>query len=29
VIGSYRYGDGELHDEHLHGRLATDPAPAG
>jgi RimJ/RimL family protein N-acetyltransferase len=27
---SYRYGDGELHDEHLHGRLATDAAdPAG
>ena len=23
---SYRYGDGVLHDEHLHGRLATDPA---
>jgi RimJ/RimL family protein N-acetyltransferase len=23
---SYRYGDGLLHDEHLHGRLATDPA---
>ena len=22
---SYRYGDGVLHDEHLHGRLATDP----
>jgi RimJ/RimL family protein N-acetyltransferase len=21
---SYRYGDGLLHDEHLHGRLATD-----
>ena len=21
---SYRYGDGELHDEHLHARLATD-----
>ena len=21
---SYRYGDGQLHDEHLHGRLATD-----
>lgn len=25
---SYRYGDGTLHDEHLHARLATDPAPA-
>jgi RimJ/RimL family protein N-acetyltransferase len=25
---SYVYGDGERHDEHLHGRLATDPAPA-
>ncbi|MEY9849407.1 GNAT family N-acetyltransferase [Streptacidiphilus sp. MAP5-3] len=22
---SYRYGDGELHDEHLHARLAGDP----
>ncbi|NUR27242.1 MAG: GNAT family N-acetyltransferase [Catenulispora sp.] len=22
---SYRYGDGKLHDEHIHGRLATDP----
>lgn len=22
---SYRYGDGRLHDEHLHGRLALDP----
>jgi RimJ/RimL family protein N-acetyltransferase len=21
---SYRYGDGKLHNEHLHGRLATD-----
>jgi RimJ/RimL family protein N-acetyltransferase len=21
---SYRYGDGELHDEHLHARLSTD-----
>ena len=21
---SFRYGDGQLHDEHLHGRLATD-----
>jgi RimJ/RimL family protein N-acetyltransferase len=21
---SYRYGDGQLHDEHLHGRLAAD-----
>ena len=25
---SFRYGDGELHDEHLHGRLAGDPIPA-
>ena len=24
---SYRYGDGNLHDEHIHGRLATDLAP--
>jgi RimJ/RimL family protein N-acetyltransferase len=24
VRQSYRYGDGLLHDEHLHGRLATD-----
>jgi len=24
VRQSYRYGDGRLHDEHLHGRLATD-----
>lgn len=24
---TYRYGDGELHDEHMHGRLAEDPAP--
>ena len=24
---SYRYGDGELHDEHLHARLRTDPPP--
>lgn len=24
---SYRYGDGELHDEHLHARLASDPTP--
>lgn len=24
---SYRYGDGVLHDEHVHGRLASDPAP--
>ena len=22
---SYRYGDGELHDEHIHGRLVSDP----
>jgi RimJ/RimL family protein N-acetyltransferase len=26
---SFRYGDGALHDEHLHGRLATDPVPSG
>src|SRR4051794_3083424 len=25
---AYRYGDGELHDEHAHARLAEDPAPA-
>lgn len=25
---SYRYGDGELYDEHMHGRLVTDPVPA-
>ncbi|MFF0739611.1 GNAT family N-acetyltransferase [Streptomyces sp. NPDC004111] len=24
---SYRFGDGAYHDEHLHARLATDPAP--
>ena len=24
---SYRYGDGKLHDEHMHARLATDPMP--
>lgn len=24
---SFRYGDGELHDEHIHGRLAADPVP--
>lgn len=24
---SYRYGDGELHDEHIHGRLITDAVP--
>ena len=24
---SHRYGDGRLHDEHLHARLRTDPAP--
>jgi RimJ/RimL family protein N-acetyltransferase len=24
---SYRYGDGELHDEHIHGRLVGDPVP--
>ena len=23
---SFRYGDGQLHDEHIHGRLATDGA---
>ncbi|NUR61332.1 MAG: GNAT family N-acetyltransferase [Catenulispora sp.] len=22
---SYRYGDGKLHDEHMHARLVTDP----
>ncbi|MEU4118656.1 GNAT family N-acetyltransferase [Kitasatospora sp. NPDC028055] len=26
--GSYRYGDGPYNDEHLHARLATDPAVA-
>ena len=26
---SFRYGDGQLHDEHLHGRLATDGPLAG
>ena len=26
---SYRYGDGRLHDEHLHARLASDPPPGG
>jgi RimJ/RimL family protein N-acetyltransferase len=26
---SYVYGDGSRHDEHLHARLATDPAPEG
>lgn len=25
---SHRFGDGQLHDEHLHARLATDPGPA-
>jgi RimJ/RimL family protein N-acetyltransferase len=25
---SYLFGDGRHHDEHLHARLATDPAPA-
>jgi RimJ/RimL family protein N-acetyltransferase len=25
---SYRYGDGELYDEHAHARLAEDPAPS-
>ncbi len=25
---SYRFGDGELHDEHLHARLRNDPVPA-
>jgi len=24
---SFRYGDGELHDEHIHGRLVSDPVP--
>ncbi|MER5741817.1 GNAT family N-acetyltransferase [Streptomyces sp. NPDC002225] len=24
---SYRFGDGEYHDEHLHARLAKDPRP--
>ncbi|HEU4421033.1 MAG TPA: GNAT family protein [Pilimelia sp.] len=24
---AYRYGDGQRYDEHLHARLATDPAP--
>jgi RimJ/RimL family protein N-acetyltransferase len=24
---SFRYGDGRLHDEHLHARLSTDPEP--
>jgi RimJ/RimL family protein N-acetyltransferase len=24
---SYRFGDGELHDEHLHARLRSDPSP--
>ncbi|MFJ2738662.1 GNAT family N-acetyltransferase [Streptomyces sp. NPDC087440] len=26
---SYRFGDGQYHDEHLHARLATDPTPQG
>ena len=25
----YRYGDGRRHDEHLHGRLSSDPEPMG
>lgn len=25
---SHRFGDGKYHDEHLHARLASDPAPA-
>jgi RimJ/RimL family protein N-acetyltransferase len=25
---SYRFGDGNLHDEHLHARLRSDPPPA-
>ncbi len=25
---SYRFGDGLLHDEHLHARLRSDPPPA-
>ena len=24
---SYRFGDGQLHDEHLHARLRSDPSP--
>jgi RimJ/RimL family protein N-acetyltransferase len=24
---SHRYADGRVHDEHVHGRLRTDPAP--
>ncbi|MEY9931920.1 RimJ/RimL family protein N-acetyltransferase [Catenulispora sp. GP43] len=24
---SFKYGDDKLHDEHIHARLATDPAP--
>jgi len=24
---SFRYGDGEFHDEHMHARLVTDPTP--
>jgi RimJ/RimL family protein N-acetyltransferase len=24
---SYRYGDGRHHDEHVHGRLVSDPGP--
>lgn len=24
---SFRYGDGKLHDEHIHARLVTDPVP--
>jgi RimJ/RimL family protein N-acetyltransferase len=26
---SYKYSDGRFHDEHLHGRLATDGSPHG
>jgi RimJ/RimL family protein N-acetyltransferase len=26
---SYRYSDGDLHDEHLHARLCTDAGPGG
>ena len=24
---AYRYGDGVLHDDHMHARLANDPPP--
>ncbi|MFE7463913.1 GNAT family N-acetyltransferase [Streptomyces sp. NPDC057499] len=26
---SFRFGDGDYHDEHLHARLAKDPCPEG